>query len=159
MMKFLINLFKKKEEEKPMDYDMFCLIKKYEGFSNTAYKCPADVWTIGYGSTFYSDGRKVQKDDIITVKEAENLLAWYCLNEIKLPKGTFNPKQKMALYSLLYNIGQSAFDKSNCKKAIERQDWQVAYLNWDWTRANGKELKGLVNRRNEEKQLFFEGLL
>ena len=107
----------------------------------------------------YSDGRKVQKDDIITVKEAENLLAWYCLNEISLPKGTFNPKQKMALYSLIYNIGLPAFNKSNCKKAIERQDWKVAYLNWNWTRANGKELKGLVNRRNEEKQLFFEGLL
>lgn len=160
MIKWLKNIFCKKEvEEKPMEYDIFGLIKKFEGFSNTAYKCPAGVWTIGYGTTYYPDGTKVKKGDILTVKEAEGYLSWYCLNEIKLPKGTFNPKQKMALFSLIYNIGQSAFDKSNCKKAIERQDWQVAYLNWDWTRANGKELAGLVKRRNEEKQLFFEGLL
>lgn len=156
MIEWLKNLFKK---EKPVEIDLFYLIKKWEGFSNTAYKCPAGVWTIGYGSTYYQDGRKVKKGDIITVKEAENLLAWYCLNEIKLPKGTFNPKQKMALFSLLYNIGMSAFNKSNCKKAIERQDWKVAYLNWDWTKANGKELAGLVKRRKEEKELFFEGLL
>jgi lysozyme len=162
MFSFVFNLFnrqKKMVEEKPIEYDIFGLIKKHEGFSNTAYKCPAGVWTVGYGTTYYPDGTKVKKGDIITVKEAENLLAWYCLNEITLPKGTFNPKQKMALFSLIYNIGQGAFDKSNCKKAIEKEDWQVAYLNWDWTKANGKELAGLVKRRNEEKQLFFEGLL
>lgn len=156
MIKFLKKLF---EKEKPMEYDMFQLIKKYEGFSNTAYKCPAGVWTIGYGSTYYQDGTKVKKGDIITVKEAENLLAWYCLNEIALPKGTFNPKQKMALFSLIYNIGQRAFDKSKCKNAIENEDWITAYKNWDWIKANGKILKGLVNRRNEEKDLFFEGLV
>lgn len=142
-----------------MEYDLFCLIRKYEGCRLTAYKCPAGIATIGYGNTYYPDGGKVKMGDKITQEEAENLLAWYCLNEIKLPKGTFNPKQKMALFSLLYNIGMSAFNKSKCKKAIERQDWKVAYLNWDWTKANGKELAGLVKRRNEEKQLFFEGLL
>lgn len=138
---------------------MFELIKKYEGLRLKAYKCPAQVWTIGFGTTIYPDGTKVKEGDTCTKEEAEGLLLWYCTTKIKLPKGTFTNNQKEALYSLIYNIGQGAFDKSKCKKAIEAQDWKTAYDNWDWTRANGKVLKGLVNRRNEEKQLFFEGLV
>lgn len=137
----------------------FLLIKKYERLRLKAYKCPAGVWTIGYGTTFYPSGEKVKDGDTCTKEEADGLLLWYCTTKIKLPKGVFNENQKEALYSLLYNIGQIAFDKSKCKKAIEAEDWQTAYDNWDWIKANGKVLKGLVNRRNEEKELFFKGLL
>ena len=35
------------------------LIKDFEGFSSTAYLCPAKIPTIGYGSTYYPDGKKV----------------------------------------------------------------------------------------------------
>ena len=38
------------------------LIKKYEGFRNTAYLCPAGVWTIGWGSTIIKK-MKVKKRD------------------------------------------------------------------------------------------------
>ena len=156
MIKLLKNLFKR--EEKEVEYDIFYLIKKYEGFSNTAYKCPAGIYTIGYGSTYYQDGTKVKKGDVITVKEAENLLAWYCLNEITLPKGTFNPKQKMALFSIYYNVG-SSFSKSKCCKAIENEEWETAFKDWNWVKAGGKVLKGLQKRRKEERALFFDGLI
>lgn len=138
---------------------MFELIKKWEGLSLKAYKCPAGVWTIGYGTTFYPDGSKVKEGDTCTKEEADGLLLWYCTTKIKLPKNIYIYNQKEALYSLIYNIGQSAFDKSKCKKAIEAQDWKTAYKEWNWTTANGKVLPGLVNRRNEEKELFFENLL
>lgn len=138
---------------------MFELIKKWEGCKLKAYKCPAGILTIGYGTTFYPDGTKVKEGDTCTKEEADGLLLWYCTTKIKLPKGTFTDNQKEALWSLIYNIGQTAFDKSICKKAIESQDWQTAYDNWNWNKAGGKVLKGLINRRREERLLFFDGLL
>lgn len=135
---------------------MYTLIKQFEGFSEVAYYCPAGILTIGYGNTFYKDGSKIKEGDLITKTEADDLLDWYCREHITLPKGEWSLNQKRALFSLLYNIGMSAFNKSKCKKAIERKDWVEAYKNWDWVKSNGKVLKGLVRRRNAEKKLFFE---
>ena len=45
------------------------LIKKFEGCRLKAYKCPANVWTIGYGHT-----KGVEPYEIITLAEAEELL-------------------------------------------------------------------------------------
>ena len=68
---------------------MFELIKKWEGLSLKAYKCPAGVWTIGYGTTFYPDGSKVKEGDTCTKEEADGLLLWYCTTKIKLPKNIY----------------------------------------------------------------------
>lgn len=132
----------------------YWLIKKWEGLHLEAYICPAGKPTIGWGNTTYENGRSVQIGDKITQERAEQLLDWYC-STITLPKGNFTENQKEALYSLIYNIGQAAFNKSNCKKAIEAGDFTTAKKNWDWIRSNGKVLPGLVNRRKEEKRLFF----
>ena len=138
---------------------MYNLIKQFEGCELSAYYCAAGKLTIGYGNTFYKDGSLVKEGDTITKAEAEDLLDWYCREHITLPKGEWSLNQKRALCSLLYNIGKNAFNKSKCKKAIERQDWAEAYKQWDWTKAIGKELKGLVRRRNAEKKLFFDELV
>lgn len=138
---------------------MFELIKKYEGCRLKAYKCPAGVWTIGWGTTVYPDGSKVKEGDTCTQEVADGLLLWYCTTKIKLPKEIYLYNQKEALYSLIYNIGQGAFDRSKCKKAIEARDWKTAYLEWDWDSVGGKKLAGLVKRRADEKALFFKGLL
>jgi lysozyme len=134
---------------------MYNIIKEFEGFRSEAYKCPAGKWTIGYGSTMYEDGTKVKEGDIINEADAERLLEHYCRNRIKLPKGMWSVRQEEALCSLIYNIGQGAFDRSKLKKALEDQDWYTAYHNWDWTRANGRILPGLVRRRNREREQFF----
>lgn len=155
---WLKNIFGKKEITKMGD-DLFWLIKRYEGCRLDAYLCPAGVPTIGWGSTFYPDGSKVKLGDKITQQVADDLLMWYCITQIKLPCRVFSCNQKAALYSLIYNIGQGAFDRSKCRKAIEAENWSEAYANWNWTKAGGKELPGLVRRRNEEKAIFFEGLI
>lgn len=130
------------------------LIKKYEGCYLKAYKCPAGIWTIGWGSTFYQDGRPVKQGDIITQSDADKLLAWYIKNKIKVPVG-LNKSQIEALQSLIYNIGQGAFDKSSLKKAIESKDWKAVFNNWNWITGGGVFLKGLAKRRAEEILLFF----
>ena len=154
MIEWLKKLFGRKE----VGFDLCYLIKKYEGCRLEAYRCPAGLWTIGWGSTFYVSGQKVKQGDKITQEDADSLLMWYC-SHIKLPNIQLTTNQKIALYSLIYNIGQAAFDKSKCKKAIEEHDWRTAYKEWTWTTAKGVELKGLVKRRNDEKELFFEGLV
>ena len=135
------------------------LIKEAEGFREEAYKCPAGKWTVGYGSTRYQDGTPVKEGDTITREKAEELLNWYCNTQIKYPRKDLTDNQKSAICSLIYNIGQSAFDKSKCKKAIVAGDWEEAHRQWDWIMANGKILPGLVIRRQKEKELFFRGLL
>lgn len=135
---------------------MYELIKEFEGFRSEAYKCPAGQWTIGYGSTMYEDGTKVKEGDTINERDAERLVEHYCRNRIKLPKGMWSVRQEDALCSLIYNIGQGAFDRSRLKKALEEQDWFTAYHNWDWIRANGRVLNGLVRRRSKEREQFFK---
>ena len=135
---------------------MYELIKEFEGFRSEAYKCPAGQWTIGYGSTTYEDGTKVKEGDKIDERHAERLVEHYCRNRIKLPKGMWSVRQEDALCSLIYNIGQGAFDRSRLKKALEEQDWFTAYNNWDWIRANGRVLNGLVRRRQREREQFFK---
>ena len=133
---------------------MYDLIKKYEGCRLAAYKCPAGIWTIGWGSTVYEDGKPVRQGDKITQKRADELLDWYVKNKIKVPAG-LNKSQIEALQSLIYNIGQGAIDKSSLKKAIVAKDWKAVYKNWDWVVGGGLFLKGLAKRRAEELILFF----
>lgn len=133
------------------------LIKKYEGLRLKAYKCPAGVQTIGYGTTFYPNGNKVQEGDVCTPAEAEAYLKHYVDKHIKLPDG-LTTNQKAALLSLIYNIGQPAFDKSKLKLAILARDYQKIIQNWDWVKAGGKQLKGLAKRRAEELDYFFKDL-
>lgn len=133
---------------------MYELIKKYEGCRLTAYKCPAGIWTIGYGTTVYPNGQPVKRGDKCTQAEADSLLEWYVKNKIQLPSG-INKNQTMALQSLIYNIGQGAFDRSSLKKAIVAKDWKAVWKNWDWVTGGGKFLNGLAKRRAEELMLFF----
>lgn len=136
------------------------LIEKHEGFRSSPYLCPAGKPTIGIGSTFYEDGTPVTLNDKpISLERARELARWYCENKVRYPRNDLNDDQKAAICSLIFNIGQGAFDRSKCKKAIIAGDWAEAHRQWDWITAKGKVLPGLVTRRREEKELFFRGLL
>ena len=136
------------------------LIEKFEGFSSIPYICPAGKPTIGFGSTFYEDGTPVKMTDKpITKERARELVRWYCETQIKYPRDDLNNDQKAAVCSLIFNIGQGAFDRSKCKKAIIAGDWAESHRQWDWVTANGKVLPGLVIRRQKDKKLFFKGLI
>lgn len=133
------------------------IIKKYEGLSLKAYKCPAGVWTIGYGTTVYPDGQKVKEGDVITKTKAEALLLDYVINKIlpNIQDLNLTSNQEAAVCSLVYNIGWPAFAKSKCYKAIKTRDWETVFKNWDWCKGSGRFLLGLAKRRAEEMALFF----
>lgn len=138
------------------------LIKKYEGCRLQAYLCPAGVWTIGYGTTFYPDGTPVKAGDIITQTYADVLLNDYIDRHIrplftKFPY-TLTELQQSAIASLVYNVGESSFLRSKLYKAICDKDYSEICRQWDWYKADGKVLKGLVKRRVEELFTFVNEL-
>lgn len=131
------------------------LIKKYEGCKLEAYKCPAGIWTIGYGHT----GQDVFEGKTITQQEADSLLSKdltrfekFLNRIIKVP---INQNQFNALVSFTYNLGIGALQNSTLLKKLNNNDFIGAANEFDrWVYAGGKKLEGLVRRRKEEKELF-----
>ena len=136
------------------------LIKKYEGFCEKAYKCPAGVMTIGYGSTKWEDGSPIKVGQTITKERAEKLLNDYLVRYVrpKIADLRLKSHQQEAIESLCYNIGVNAFLRSKCYKALKERDWATFIKEYDWFKAAGKVLNGLVKRRIEELNYFFMDL-
>src|SRR5690242_15648284 len=87
------------------------LIKKYEGCKLKAYLCPANIPTIGFGNTFYEDGRKVKLGDTINQETADELLFNLVPKFEKIVnskvKVLINQNQFDALVSHTWNTGGS----------------------------------------------------
>lgn len=130
------------------------LIKKWEGLRLKAYQCSANVWTIGYGHT-----KGVRPGDRVTIAQAEVLLKKDLVrfergvsNAVDVP---LNRNQFDALVSLSFNIGVNAFTGSTLVKLLNQRKYTEASNQFPrWNRAGGRVVKGLSNRRAEEKQLF-----
>lgn len=137
------------------------LIKKYEGYSGIAYLCPAKVPTIGWGSTMYDNGQKVQMGDVISKDRAEELLKFQ-VNKVALDlyklELKLNQNQSDSITSLVYNIGISAFKKSTIYRMIKTNpnNNEIAVQFGRWVYGGGKMLPGLVRRRAEEMALYFK---
>ena len=136
------------------------LIIQYEGCRLQSYKCPAGVWTIGYGTTYFPDGTPVKEGDEITKEFAEVLLIDYIKKNIvpvfdKIPY-KLSENQKCAIASLCYNVGVPSFLKSKCYAAMCKKDWAEMIRNWDW--GFRQNLKGLFKRRVEELHYFIKDI-
>lgn len=136
--------------------DAETLIKFFESCHLKAYKCPAGVWTIGWGTT----GPGIQEGLTISQQTADTMLKAHIqdvaldLTDLLKPK-SLKQHQFDALVSFVYNIGIGAFKKSTMLSLIKRDKMAEAALEFDkWTKAAGKELPGLVKRRKAEKTLF-----
>lgn len=131
------------------------LIKEFEGLSLTAYKCPAGIWTIGYGST----GDRVYPGMQIDKSYAERMLLEDLLRfekgveslvRVPLSQGAYD-----ALVSFSFNLGVGALSRSTLLKKLNSGDYSGAadeFLRWN--KAGGRVLKGLVRRRKAERNLF-----
>lgn len=132
-------------------------IEAWEGCRLTAYKCPAGIWTIGYGHT-----GGVREGQRITEEEALDLL----VEDLRAHAERLAPKVKVqvadgqyiALLSLAFNVGVGAVAKSTLLRLLNAGDIEAAGDEFlKWTYAAGLELPGLVRRRREERKLFLEG--
>lgn len=140
----------------------YALIKRFEGCRLTAYRCPSNVATIGYGNTFYEDGTKVKDGDVITQQRAEELAKFiidqFAVSIAPFIKQPLNENQFSACVSLAYNIGTGGFKRSSVFKKLNVNplDATIADSFRLWNKGGGKVLKGLVNRREAEIQLYFK---
>lgn len=131
------------------------LIKRHEGFRARAYKCPAGVWTIGYGHT-----RGVKSGDVIDKAQGERFLiqdVQIAEREVNSHGLTFNQNQFDALVSFVFNIGSGNFTRSTLlrKLKVNTNDATISYEFSRWKYAGGKVSTGLVKRRKEEAELYF----
>ena len=130
------------------------LIQKFEGLRLTAYKCPAGVWTIGYGHT-----KGVQPDMKINLAQATQFLKEDLKSSEKYVnqyvKVAINQNQFDALVSFTFNCGCGALKSSTLLKKLNKGDYLGAANEFlRWNKSNGKVLNGLVKRRKAEKELF-----
>lgn len=146
--------------------ELLQLIKQFEGFRSTAYKCPAGVWTIGYGSTFYLDGNRVKEGDTITEKDAEILLGKmvedFRLKVLKIVPKTLPNKAIDALVSFAYNCGVGALQRSTLLKKIKENPLNLKGVEKEfakWNKGGGKVLQGLVKRRKLEFEMYENAIL
>lgn len=133
------------------------LVAKFEGCRLEAYKCPAGVWTIGYGHT---EGVK-EGDRLGSQEEAKQLLkqdlkkyAGYVNACVRSNKITFPLTQNQfdALTSFCYNCGNGNLQKLVSQRSAE----VVAEKILAYNKGGGKVLNGLVRRREEERALFLK---
>jgi len=137
------------------------LMHDFEGCRLEAYLCPASVPTIGYGSTYYEDGRPVKLGDAITQERADQLFQAIAEDFAKrvrsLLKVGLNENQFSALVSFTYNVGVANLKKSTLLKKvnINPSDPTIEDEFLKWNKAGGKVLAGLTRRREEEAKLYF----
>jgi lysozyme len=135
------------------------LIKEFEGLRLEAYLCSGNRWTIGWGTT-QINGTKVQSKDKIDIEHAEKLLKSDLLKLEVIVNSRITTQitqnQFDALVSHTYNTGGSdtLFQLINEKENKEKiRFWfENTYIT-----AKGKVIRGLVERRKKEADLFFLG--
>jgi len=140
----------------------YALIKHFEGCRLKSYRCPAGVFTIGFGNTFYENGDKVKEGDVITQQRADEL-AKFIIDQFAVSIAPFilqplNDNQFSACVSLAYNIGTGGFKRSSVFKKlnINPNDATIADSFRLWNKGGGKVLAGLVKRREAEIALYFK---
>lgn len=139
------------------------LIKQFEGFVGKPYLCPAKVPTIGYGATYYPDGKKVtMQDSPITESVATDLLTNMLGRFEKAVDGScrddLTQNQFDALVSFTYNLGEGNLKSSTLLKKVNANpnDPTIRDEFMKWVKAGGQVLPGLVKRRQAEADLYFK---
>jgi lysozyme len=134
------------------------LCRQFEGYRAKPYLCPANVATIGYGSTYYADGKKVTLQDPPMDEPTARALLMFELEHTYLPGVLRNcpilatdERKCNAIVDFCYNLGVGRLQTSTLKRKINAQDWGEAKEQLKlWNKGGGKVLAGLKKRRDAE---------
>ena len=151
------------------------LIKSFEGCHNSPYRCPAGLWTIGYGHVLYPDqarlktperasyALKPEHDRVWDADEIDTLLQ-KDLQRFEesvrrlCPASADNQCRLDAMVSFSYNVGSGNLASSTLRMKFNRADYVGAANEFlKWNKAGGKVLRGLERRREAERDLFLSG--
>jgi lysozyme len=135
------------------------LIREFEGLRLEAYRCPANVLTIGIGHTkTVYEGMKITIAQALRLLREDLIIPERFLNKSAL---RLNQNQFDALVSFIFNIGLAKFKESTLyRKALVCADdpsIHNEFLRWNKARVNGvlRELPGLTRRRQAEAKMYF----
>lgn len=141
----------------PILPSLLSLGRASEGFRPKAYRCPAGKWTVGYGHT---DG--VSENDTRTLDQAErDLIMDMEKAQARMKSFVKKPlswEQANALTDFVFNCGAGNFANSTLLRLVN--DGQFDLVPDEirkWHHVDGKDLEGLVVRRNAEANMW-EGL-
>jgi len=148
------------------------LIKAFEGCHNTPYRCPAGLWTIGYGHVLYPDQARLKTPERLTypLKTEHNRVFEYDeIDELLekdierfeagvlrlCPAADDHQSHFDAMVSFSFNVGLGNLQSSTLRMQYNRGEIESAadeFLKWD--KAGGKVLRGLTRRREAEREFF-----
>jgi lysozyme len=151
------------------------LIKSFEGCHAIPYKCPAVLWSVGFGRVLYPDQARLKNDEranyplkaehnrtfsgdeIDTLLEAD--LQRFEAGVLRLcPAAADNQCHLDALVSFAFNVGLGNLQSSTLRMKYNRGDYEGAADEFlKWNKAGGKVLRGLERRREAERALFLSG--
>jgi lysozyme len=154
-----------------LDKRVIDMIKHHEGVRVRPYQCPALIWTVGVGHVIDQSHIKVPLverkalpipngwDRTLSMGEVDEMLAKdlqsFESGVRRLCPDGLTPGRLGALTSFAFNVGLGNLQRSTIRMKHNRGDYEGAAESFMmWTKAGGKELKGLVNRRKDEKALY-----
>jgi lysozyme len=133
------------------------LIKRWEGLKLQAYRCPADVWTIGYGHTATARPGMVISETQATRLLMEDLARFEAAIE-RLVRVPLSDGQFGALVSWCFNVGDGAAARSSLIRKLNGGDYDAVPAELArWNKVSGKVVPGLANRRAAEAGLWARG--
>jgi lysozyme len=135
------------------------MIYRFEGFKLRSYRDIVGVWTIGPGLT----GDDIGPDTVWTKEQCDEafrrrLAAEFepgVMHAIGSPPTPVTQGQFDAMVSLAYNIGVRAFAGSSVARHHKAGEYDAAADAFSlWDKAGGHEVQALLNRREEEAQVY-----
>lgn len=135
------------------------IIKAHEGLRLRAYRCPAGVWTIGWGHTSgVTEGMQISYDEAVELLRRDVATVWNRLQAMAAEAGiSLNAYRMRALTSFIFNVGIGNFSRSTLWKRVRANpdDSRIRNEFMRWNKGGGKVLPGLVSRRMQESALYF----
>lgn len=138
------------------------LIRQFEGFRGQAYRCPAGIWTIGYGHTSQAGPPSVSPGMTMSEGRAREVLV---VDVERFAAGVranltrpVSDARFSALVSFAFNVGLGAFRSSSVLRAVNAGDLDAVPRRLQlWVKGGGRVLPGLVRRRAAEAAMFVGG--
>jgi len=151
------------------------MIAHHEGVRTKPYQCPAKLWTVGVGHVIDPNHCRLKMQDRLYLVCPPDWNRTFTLEEVnailakdldRFERGVLKycpaagSKQGWldSLVSFSFNCGLGTLQRSTLRQRFNRGDYAGAAEEFlKYTKAGGKVLKGLVNRRNDERALFMAG--
>ena len=147
------------------------MISHHEGVRQNPYKCSAKLWTVGVGHVMFPEQGKLKIDQRDAFTPPQEAMRKYSMEEVdeilrldlaRFEKGvaTYCPVpltqgQFDSLVSFSFNVGLGTLQRSTMRQKVLRGDMAGAAEELlKYCMAGGKVLKGLQNRRIDERALF-----